>query len=99
MPRTRLISIDDRVVGWVSVRCEADHREIGDLHILPAEQRQGLGRQVVAGIIEEAAPLPDSLDVLKLNPARSLYERLGFGVIGETATHLIMKRPNAERAG
>jgi len=31
------------------------------------------------------------LYVLKVNPARGLYERLGFAIIGETETHHIMR--------
>ncbi len=37
--------------------------------------------------------LPVRLQVIKGNPARNLYERLGFTVTGETDTHLLMLRP------
>src|SRR5207248_4890163 len=45
------------------------------------------------------------LQVLKVNPARSLYKRLGFLTTGQTATHYLMRatpeqqtRPNQPRA-
>jgi ribosomal protein S18 acetylase RimI-like enzyme len=40
---------------------------------------------------------PIRLFVLKVNPARRLYERLGFQVLEETETHYVMRRnPNAK---
>lgn len=36
---------------------------------------------------------PASLKVFKDNPARQLYQRHDFRIIGETATHYIMKSP------
>jgi hypothetical protein len=36
--------------------------------------------------------LPVKLRVLKVNPARRLYERLGFIHKGETPTHYLMER-------
>ena len=43
-------------------------------------QRQGIGTRVLQMLIEEArrAGKPITLGVVKINPARRLYERLGF---------------------
>ncbi len=38
-----------------------------------------------------AEGVPVALQVLKVNPARHLYERLGFSVVGETAMHCLMR--------
>lgn len=38
-----------------------------------------------------ARGLPTRLQVLKVNPARSLYERLGFELVEETQTHYVMQ--------
>ena len=35
--------------------------------------------------------IPVELQVIKVNPAWRLYERLGFVVIGETETHVLMR--------
>jgi len=57
--------------------------------------------------LEEARHTGQSvgLQVLKVNPARSLYERLGFLLTDETATYYLMRatpkkqtRPNQPRA-
>ncbi|MGD1931063.1 MAG: GNAT family N-acetyltransferase [Leptolyngbyaceae cyanobacterium] len=48
--------------------------------IYPGLQRQGYGSQVIGDIIAQADEkgLPVELQVVKINPAIALYERLGF---------------------
>jgi ribosomal protein S18 acetylase RimI-like enzyme len=96
LPVTRLIVVAEKIIGWVAASCAVEEDEIIDLHILPEHQRKGYGQEVVRRVIAEAsnAGKPVVLHVLKVNPARALYERYGFVKIGETATHTIMKRPN-----
>jgi len=61
--------------------------------VLPTHQNQRLGTNVMQGLLAAAREkqIPLSLQVLKVNPARTLYERLGFAVIGETPTHYQMR--------
>lgn len=61
--------------------------------IAPEHQRKGIGTEVIRSIVAEAInqTLPIRLSVLKVNPARALYERLGFKVIGESTYHLQMQ--------
>ena len=63
------------------------------IEILPTHQGLGIGASIIQEIIDDAASKqkPISLSVLKVNPAKSLYERLGFSTIEETDTHFIMK--------
>jgi ribosomal protein S18 acetylase RimI-like enzyme len=63
------------------------------VEVLPEWQGQGIGTRVVSRVVQEAGGVPVSLHVLKGNPARALYERLGFVIDGETATHVTMCRP------
>ncbi|HKE26034.1 MAG TPA: GNAT family N-acetyltransferase [Bryobacteraceae bacterium] len=51
-----------------------------DIALLPDFRSRGLGGQWIERLIREAsaAQLPLRLSVLNTNPARSLYERLGF---------------------
>lgn len=55
-------------------------------------QRRGLGGEIIPSVLREAAQrsVPVRLQVLRQNPARQLYERLGFHIVGETATHVEM---------
>ncbi len=63
------------------------------VELLPAYQGRGLGTAIVRDVVADAHRdgLPVALQVLKNNPARRLYARLGFQVEGETPTHLRMR--------
>jgi ribosomal protein S18 acetylase RimI-like enzyme len=55
----------------------------------------GLGRRVLEDVIAGAGArgLAVELTVLHVNPARRLYERLGFAEIGRTEVRALMARP------
>lgn len=64
-----------------------------NIQISPEFQNRGLGTAVMNTLLAEARreKLPLRLQVLKVNPARHLYERIGFAVVGETTTHYQMR--------
>jgi len=64
-----------------------------ELLVLPLHQGLGIGTQVVLQLQREARSqqLPLLLQVLHLNRARGLYERLGFRVYETTETHYRMR--------
>lgn len=68
--------------------------ELVRLWILTSWQNQGIGTAFLEGLCARADDerVPIRLRVLKVNPARALYERFGFGVARETETHYIMRR-------
>jgi GNAT superfamily N-acetyltransferase len=80
-------------VGVLSVERRDTEIFLSHIEILPEFQGRGLGAAIINDILAEARGkgLPVSLRVLKVNPARRLYERLGFAVTGETPTHSMMK--------
>jgi ribosomal protein S18 acetylase RimI-like enzyme len=92
---TRLILVDGTIVGWIAADTEAPAVDIADVHILPVHQRKGYGTEAVGIVLREAfaAGKAVTLGVLKNNPARSLYDRIGFTVTGATKTHFLMKLP------
>ena len=63
--------------------------------MLPAYQGRGIGTALIMALVTEANQqrVPLTLQVLKVNPARRLYERLGFVVRDETAMHWPMTPP------
>jgi ribosomal protein S18 acetylase RimI-like enzyme len=65
------------------------------LCLLPSHQGRGIGRSLVSALQREAAArrVPLLLDVLKVNPARRFYERLGFGVEDESEYFFHMRYP------
>ncbi len=64
------------------------------IQILPAHQGRGIGAAVIGEVLAQAAArqVAVQLSVLHGNPARGLYERLGFRVVGATAIETVMRR-------
>ena len=83
-----------RRIGCLKVARRPDEIAIQRVFLLPAHQRRGIGTRLVRDVLREAsdARVPVRLRVFKVNPARRLWERLGFVVTGETATHFLMER-------
>jgi ribosomal protein S18 acetylase RimI-like enzyme len=90
--RYQVILIAGRAVGALSIDWRGDEVFLADIEILPEWRNRGLGSAIIESILTEANRrcLPVSLRVLRVNPARRLYERLGFRVVGETETHYLM---------
>lgn len=77
--------------GWRLVQIQID----------PAFQGQGLGRRLLAGLLEQADAegAPVTLSVLAGNPARRLYEAMGFTAQETRGQEIEMRyAPRAPRA-
>lgn len=97
----RVIQLDGQDVGLLHVQERAEELFIASLEILPERQGQGIGSAVVREVLRAAATQakPVALQVLKANiAARSLYQRLGFGITGENETHYILAWEKSPRA-
>jgi len=92
--RIQVITFDDKDIGMISLEEREDDVFLRAIEILPSHQNQSIGARIVQEIIHDAAARqkPVLLYVLKVNPAKRLYERLGFPVIEVTDTHFIMRR-------
>jgi ribosomal protein S18 acetylase RimI-like enzyme len=88
----QVIELDGTPIGVLSATEERDAIELGSIEILPEHQRRGYGAAIVKKVLARARSTGRSvhLQVLKVNPARNLYHRLGFEVTGETSTHYLM---------
>jgi ribosomal protein S18 acetylase RimI-like enzyme len=91
--KQKVIVSDGQDVGVVAVEESPLGMFIRFLEIAPPWQGRGMGAQVIEDIIKAAnmRGLTTRLQVLKVNPARRLYERLGFKRVEETQTHHIME--------
>ncbi len=80
-------------IGAVSVQIHPSYHQLEQLYIEPSHQNQGCGTVVVGKILAAAALdfKPVRLRVLKPNPAKRLYERLGFVVTQTTAERYFME--------
>ena len=88
-----IIELDGEPVGCEWVRRHPDCFELVRIYLMPVVQGRGIGTALVERLLAKArrAGLPARLRVLRANPARRLYERLGFVVTRETATHDYME--------
>jgi ribosomal protein S18 acetylase RimI-like enzyme len=91
--KNQIVVLNDQDIGVLSTEKKESEVFLGSIYILPEYQRRGIGAQLIGSIMTEAFGdgLPVTLRVLKVNPARRLYERLGFALVGETETHYLMK--------
>ena len=83
---TQVVLADGREIGFV----RSEEREgivvLTQVFVIPEYRGQGVGSALVRAIL--ASGLPVKLRVMKSNTgARRLYERLGFRVVEESATH------------
>jgi ribosomal protein S18 acetylase RimI-like enzyme len=71
---------------------DADVRVV-DIALLPAHRGAGLGRALLADVLDDAAASGRtvSLHVEAHNPARRLYERLGFRLVADEGVYLLLE--------
>lgn len=95
--RPEIIVFDGQDVGTLEYFRQEDHYHVGEFYLLPEYQRRGIGTELLERMLSRADHdgLPVRLEVLKINPARGLYERHGFLICGETETHFWMIREPA----
>lgn len=92
-PDVRLaIDVEGTLGGFVDLDESPERILVENIELLPAHQNRGIGTALLVSVQQRAAGrnLPVTLQVLKVNPARRLYERLGFRLTGETETHYQM---------
>lgn len=81
----QLILVDDAVAGRLWVDARPDRLHVLDITLLPAWRGQGLGTRCMRALMDDAAAAGRHLGIqVEIhNPARRLYERLGFLPEGE----------------
>lgn len=89
--RTRMIILDDRVVGTVSVRPAPDGTWLEMFYLRADVQGRGIGTQVLQALLAET-PGIWRLQVLCGSPARALYERHGFAAVEDDGIDVWMVR-------
>ena len=92
-PYLSIIVCAGKDIGQVSIERNDEKLSLVDLFILPECQGQGIGSAVIKSILAEAdaACLPVTLRLFKTNPAKQLYEQLGFRMETEDDTWFHMR--------
>jgi ribosomal protein S18 acetylase RimI-like enzyme len=90
----QIIGVDGQNIGQLSVEDMGGELFLSGIYLSPEWQNQGLGTEIIKDVLStaKASGQQVSLQVLKVNPARRLYERLGFSIFAETDTHFKMRR-------
>ena len=87
-----IITADGSDAGMFKVTQDKEGFFLERIEIHPKFQSRGVGSRIVQGILDEPLEKNKSVNlfVFKVNPARNLYERLGFRIVEETETHYRM---------
>jgi ribosomal protein S18 acetylase RimI-like enzyme len=92
--QVRIITLDGTDIGWLQSFAKDDALFLAQLFVDSTLRRQGIGTEVVRGLIDESATAGRAvtLGVVKTNPALRLYERLGFRTTHEDQRKFYMRR-------
>jgi ribosomal protein S18 acetylase RimI-like enzyme len=93
LEEVQIISVDGDDVGWLQVAELPTEIRLQKFFILPQYQRSGIGSEVLGKLLAAWRPTGKKivLRVLKNNPARRFYERLGFSVVAEAGVVFRMR--------
>jgi ribosomal protein S18 acetylase RimI-like enzyme len=92
--QVRIVTLDGSDIGWLQSFVKDDALFLGQLFVDKSLRGQGIGTELVQGLIEEAASAGRAvtLGVVKTNPALRLYERLGFRTTHDDDRKFYMRR-------
>jgi ribosomal protein S18 acetylase RimI-like enzyme len=95
--RFLVVTRDREPIGRLYLVRLADELRVIDIALVPSHREQGIGSSLLATVTAEAdaAALPVRLHVEPWNPAKRLYERLGFRTIEVRGIYELMERAPA----
>ena len=90
--RYDVIVKDGEAIGRLYVARMPREIRIIDIALLPQHRNRGIGTALVGDILDEAARVTKfvSLQVEAANPAKRLYDRMGFVVAGEVSIYQLL---------
>jgi ribosomal protein S18 acetylase RimI-like enzyme len=88
-----VIEVDGEPAGRLYVARWEDEIRIVDVALLPEYRARGIGTALLRALLDEAAAAGKRLSIhVELNnPARRLYERLGFTLAEERGVYVLME--------
>jgi ribosomal protein S18 acetylase RimI-like enzyme len=89
----QIVQVEGRDIGYLKVADHEDGVLLDMVLIDPSYQGRGLGTALIAPIVADAHAQGQAvvLQVLKVNPSKRLYERVGFVVTDELPHHYLMR--------
>lgn len=81
-----IILLRDMPIGLLKVARDGTKWDLIQIQLAPEHQSKGLGTSILLALLDDAvrSGVSVTLSVLRVNPARHLYERLGFRVVNES---------------
>jgi GNAT superfamily N-acetyltransferase len=91
--RFEVILLDDQPIGRLYVARWSDEIRIVDIALLPEHRGTGIGSGILQSLLAEAASAgkPVRVHVERLNPARRLYDQLGFLPIEDKGVYWLLE--------
>jgi GNAT superfamily N-acetyltransferase len=92
----RVITVNGKIAGGIRTEVQESLHFVRLIFLLPDFQRQGIGTQLILAEAARASRANKQLHlkVIKINPAQTLYERIGFVVVSEDAATIHMRLPD-----
>ena len=89
-----LILVDGEPAGRLYLQRRSDEHRVVDIALLPPFRGRGIGGAIMRQILDEADKLrlPVRIHVEHNNPAKHLYDRLGFTTVDDTGVYCLMER-------
>ena len=89
-----VVMVDGVAAGRLYVDRRDTEIRIIDIALLPEHRGRGIGTALLTPILDEAETAGRTvvINVERENPARRLYERLGFVRVAEHGLHLLLER-------
>ena len=98
--KPQIILYENKPIGTIYVKEVDEHTEIAQFILLSEFQNQGIGTYILEGILDSSDKTGSivKLEILKENPAISLYRRYGFKNTGSNEFLYQMERkPDGSR--
>lgn len=89
----RIVEIDSNPIGRIMIFRSEREVVLVDIALLPGNRGTGIGTSLLCSLLAEAKQTgkPVVLHVESRNPARHLYERVGFKVVEDSGVYLKME--------
>jgi ribosomal protein S18 acetylase RimI-like enzyme len=96
-----VILVDGSPAGRIYVHRRPDEISLVDIALVPELRNGGLGTTLIRELLAESerTGIPLRIHVEHQNPARRLYERLGFRAIADLGVYLHMEWTASEKGG
>ena len=92
----QVLEINHQIIGFMKVVPSKTEIYLAEIQIIKDYQKKGIGTRLIQSIMQQAQANNKILwlKVIKGNPAKKLYERLGFTEVRKSLHHAIMvKQP------